>query len=277
MPGKTRAASYKASGTEMSDDLKSYLDHRFDQLLVSLATKDDVKALKTDVASILARLDEQQEKLNCLEETVAEQEQRIEKIESENEILKRHVDLLISGQDDHEQYSRRLCLRIDGMELPPPGEDETSEQCLDKVLKIFEKMDVQIPNSVIDRAHRIGRPKKPKEPSGKVTQQIIIRFTIWRHKTMVYRARKKAPKHIKFRLDLTKKRLNLLIQGNEILKPHPNWFAFADVNCRTRVKIGDKFSFFNSEEELTKLILAANNAPEDPGEEGEAGSTGEAE
>ena len=167
-------------------------------------------------------MDEQQEKLNRLEETVAEQEQRIEKIESENEILKRHVDLLISGQDDHEQYSRRLCLCIDGMELPPPGEDETSEQCLDKVLKILEKMDVQIPNSVIDRAHRIGRPKKPTEPSGKVTQQIISRFTSWRHKTMVYRARKKASKHIKFRLDLTKKRLNLLIPGNEILKPHRN-------------------------------------------------------
>ena len=102
MAGKTRAASYKASGTEMSDDLKLYLDHCFDQLLVSLAAKDDVKALKTDIASILARLDEQQEKLNRLEENVAEQEHRIEKIESENEILKRHVDLLISGQDDHE-------------------------------------------------------------------------------------------------------------------------------------------------------------------------------
>ena len=85
----------------------------------------------------MARLDEQQEKFNRLEENVAEQEHRIEKIESENETLKRHVDLLISGQDDQEQYSRRLSLRIDGMELPARGEDETSEQCLDKVLKIF--------------------------------------------------------------------------------------------------------------------------------------------
>eukprot|EP00112_Aurelia_sp_Birch-Aquarium-sp1_P022274 Seg6221.2 transcript_id=Seg6221.2/GoldUCD/mRNA.D3Y31 product="hypothetical protein" protein_id=Seg6221.2/GoldUCD/D3Y31 len=88
---------------------------------------------------------------------------------------------------------------------------------------------------------------------------------------------------IKFRLDLTKKRLNLLILANDILKPHPNWFAFADVNCRARVKIADSFSFFNSEGELTKLILAvaAENDPEDTGEsvEEEAGAaeeTGEA-
>ena len=196
MAGKTRAASYKASGTAMSDDPKSYPNHRFDQLLVSLATKDDVKALMTDVASILARLEEQQEKLNLLEETVAEEEHRIEKIDVENEILKRHVDLLTYGREDHEQYSTRLCLHFDGMELSPNGEDDSSEQCLDEVLKVVEKMDVRIPNSVIDRAHRIGRPKKPTEPSGKVTQQIIIRFTTWRYKTMVYRARKEAPKPI---------------------------------------------------------------------------------
>ena len=76
---------------------------------------------------------------------------------------------------------------------------------------------MHVPDTVIDRAHGIGRPKRPSEPSGKATKQVIIRFTTWRHKTIVYRARKNAPKHIRFRLDLTKKRMDLLIQAKEIL------------------------------------------------------------
>ena len=47
------------------------------------------------------------------------------------------------------------------MELPPQGENETSDECLDKVLKVFREMDVHVPYTVIDRAHRIGRPKRP--------------------------------------------------------------------------------------------------------------------
>ena len=133
---------------------------------------------------------------------------------------------------------------------------------MSNIQDVFREMDVHVPDTVIDHAHRIGRPKRPSEPSGKATQQVIIRFTTWRHKTIVYRARKNAPKHIRFRLDLTKKRMDLLIQANEILKQHRNWFAFADVNCRTRVKIGGKFSFFKSTEELHKLILAAENDSE---------------
>ena len=236
MAGKTRAASSKI-GTEMPDDLKSYLDYSFNQLLGRLATKEDVKTL----------LDEQQRKLDHREKAVMERDSRIEKIESKNEILKRQVGFLLSGQDEHEQYSRRLCLRIDGTELPLEGEDEANDECLDKVLNVF----------------RNGCACPRYCNSGKATQQVIIRFTTWRHKTIVYRARKNAPKHIRFRLDLTKKRMELLIQANEMLKQHRNWFAFADVNCRARVKIGGKFSFFKSTEELHKLIFAAENDSED--------------
>ena len=31
-------------------------------------------------------------------------------------------------------------------------------------------------------------------------------------------------------------------------------YAFADINCRLRAKIGEEYSFFDSEEELRKLL-----------------------
>ncbi len=59
-------------------------------------------------------------------------------------------------------------------------------------------------------------------------------------------------------LDLTKRRLDLLISANDILKDYKgDYYAFADVNCRTRANIRGKFSFFDTIEELKKLI---NNA-----------------
>ena len=63
---------------------------------------------------------------------------------------------------------------------------------------------------------------------------------------------------------LTKKRLNLLIQANEVLKSYPDCFAFSDVNCRTRIKIGDDFSSFNSVDELEELIVKMNDSTRVP-------------
>ena len=58
-------------------------------------------------------------------------------------------------------------------------------------------MNFDIPDAVIDRAYRIGQTIKTDE--GKVTQQVIFRFTTSRHRTAVCRARKEA-KSVNFRL-----------------------------------------------------------------------------
>ncbi len=81
---------------------------------------------------------------------------------------------------------------------------------------------------------------------------------------MIYQARKNAPKPVKFHLDLTNKRLNLLIQANEVLKFYPDCFVFSDINCRTSVKIGDDFSSFKSVDELEELIVKMNDSTRVP-------------
>ena len=59
-----------------------------------------------------------------------------------------------------------------------------SKKVLEKVKKLVNEARVYIPHSNIDRAHRIG-PKKDKK------QAIIVKFTTFRHRTLLYRAGRK--------------------------------------------------------------------------------------
>ena len=52
-----------------------------------------------------------------------------------------------------------LSLRINGIPPPSKREKETGEDCLQKVKKVFNGIEVDIPDSVLDRSHRIGRPQ----------------------------------------------------------------------------------------------------------------------
>ena len=81
-------------------------------------------------------------------------------LESENQMLKHQVSELrrlnISNQNNHEeleQYGRCLCLRIDGVLTKT---NESSDDVLDSVKSLFKEAKVDILESVIDRAHRIG-------------------------------------------------------------------------------------------------------------------------
>ena len=85
-------------------------------------------------------------------------------LESENQMLKHQVSELrrlnISNQNNHEeleQYGRCLCLRIDGVLTKT---NESSDDVLDSVKSLFKEAKVDISESAIDRAHRIGSRKK---------------------------------------------------------------------------------------------------------------------
>ena len=68
--------------------------------------------------------------------------------------------------DDGEQYSHRMCLRIDGIDLKS-DENENSSSCMEKVQKVFEKMGVQVPAVSIDRAHRTGKHSPATHKKGR--------------------------------------------------------------------------------------------------------------
>ena len=110
-----------------------------------------------------------------------------------------------------------------------PVDKETSEECLNKVTHVIDNMDVAINRDMIDLARWIGkkfvREKKKDSDSSEITenedrevpgmsstryQQIIVRFTSWMARTLVYSKRKCARNKVKIKLDLTKRRSNLM-------------------------------------------------------------------
>ena len=206
-----------------------------------------------------------------------EQAQTIEKLEARTVILEKYIkqieknakevkhlsedkfqndavtDQLEKRVDDMEQYQRRLCLRINGI---PCANDESAEDCLQKVKSLVKNdLKVDVPDLAFDRAHRIGKVSQEKE-KGKTYQSIIVRFTTWRHRTIVFRARKNTRK-VRIKLDLTRKRIKLLEQANEMLDETDGFFAMADVNCRLCLKLDDGFHYFETENDLKELLKYA--------------------
>ena len=83
----------------------------------------------------------------------------------------------------------------------------------------------------IDRAHRIGRDYKCHK-TNKTCRSVIVRFTSFKHRTSIYRNRN-ILKDVRVKLDLTKKRYNILKSARSIAdeKQDVN-YVFADINCR---------------------------------------------
>ena len=189
------------------------------------------------ISELESRFKEQDDKITEPTERVAALELEVTKVRA----FERRID-------DAEQHSRRLCLRIDNVLV---DDKETSEQCLNKIMHVIDNMDVAINRDMIDRVHRIGkkfaREKTEDSDNSEVTdnedrevpgmsstryQQIIVRFTSWRARTLIHRKRKSARNKIKIKLDLTKRRLNLMKFARRESKAHVKVdFVFADVNC----------------------------------------------
>ena len=105
---------------------------------------------------------------------------------------------------------------------------------------------------VIDRAHRICQIKEDLKTKKK-WQTIIVRFTTWRHRSIVYRARKKS-ETFKIQLDLTQRKLKLLEKANAWLKEKKDCFAFANINCYLCLFMDGTYKFFKDEYNLLDII-----------------------
>ena len=157
-------------------------------------------------------------------------------------ILENLVQTLERKTDDVEQYGRRLCLRIDNI---PIGEGENPKVIEQELQKEFADMGVELPVDAIDRAHRIGKKYdiEVEEVDGTTTevtkQQVIVRFSSWKYRTLVYRNRNKSKK-VRIKIDLTKRRLELLSYARDIMKGVEGIeYVFCDVNCRLNVKLSN--------------------------------------
>ena len=183
---------------------------------------------------------------NELSESIKLIQSHVTQLKAENMALKSKVD-------DLQQYVRRPNLRFFGVPLPAK---ETADDVKRTVVQIIEENGIDVPTSSIDRAHRIGKIST-NERNQKI-QPIIVRFTTFRDRTLVYRGRKEVRKkvNIGISLDLTSDRYILLKQAREMVQNVSGInFAYSDINCQLRVLTKDgKHLPFNSTTDLVAII-----------------------
>ena len=230
---------------EKFDELKNYFNEKLSSQEQSLISTFNnlISDLKAEISKeIKSEVLKQNEKLESQNKMLQQQISELRQVNIENQMK----------NEELEQYGRRLCIRIEGVEVKSK---ETSDDVLQLVKKLFETAEVNVPDAVIDRAHRIGPVYKNRD-TNKLSKSIIVRFTTFRHRTMFYRARSKL-KGIKVRLDLTKSRYDLLNKANEHVRDIPTIkFCYVDVNCRLKVRFASENQqdeFFSSMEELRDI------------------------
>ena len=172
-----------------------------------------------------------------IEDKFKEQNDRIEELESKLAIKQNIIDHLEIKCDDNEQYSRRSCLRIHGLDF---SSDE-DEGVLKKVEKCYSDMGIEFNQNEIDRAHYIGKPYMDKKKNK--VRSIIVKFRSWKSRTAFYKARprnhldrqKKPGSSFNVSLDLTKCRYNLLIKAKGLITITPQLLMlfFAILNIYT--------------------------------------------
>ena len=172
-----------------------------------------------------------------LRDLVVAKEQRIDGLE------KRIKELELSA-DNQEQYSRRNSLRIFGLE---ENENKTTEQIVEELMKADLEMDID--HSSIDRVHRVGKPAEDR----KTPRPILIKFSTYRERARVYKAKKLLKeKKIFINEDLTKKRVKLLYKLRQLKKEKAIldcWTSDGQILIKTK---RGQVQQINGEEDLLK-------------------------
>ena len=201
----TRSMSHKEV------DFVSYVDSKFADLKEKF-----VEELKEDLLlSITSLINEQNRQIENLNDKLTKQNSTISVLQNNVEVLNEQCSKLrkdINTKcDELEQYSRRQCLRIEGI---VKTRKEKVEDVINLVKDCFAVADVDIPDTVLDRAHRIWSVYKYE--SDQNIQGIIVKFNNFRYRSMFYKNRKKLKQGKRVRIDLTSNRYNILKKENEL-------------------------------------------------------------
>lgn len=133
-------------------------------------------------------------------------------LQNENKSLKSRVTTLESQIDQAEQYSRRNCLRISGIQ------ESNNENTDEIVLKMSSDIGsgIQLPD--IDRCHRIGNPNRNRTKP----RDIIVKFSTYRARSDFYKKRTSLKDRGYLRVfvneDLTRRRSGHLYQARALVK-----------------------------------------------------------
>ena len=68
--------------------------------------------------------------------TLGEQKHKIEQLDSKVAVMESHIAHLQKSLEKADQYQRRPCLKINGIDIPNGCEKETGDECLSMVKQV---------------------------------------------------------------------------------------------------------------------------------------------
>ena len=215
--------------TDLKEEILAKIDEKFNELKNDFLTeiKEQIKnEVTAAINNEMKKREELESTLSMLQQHVREYQKWINKLDDDGEELG--------------QYGSRLYLRIDGV---PSTDKESSDEVLEKVKSLASESECDIPDVVIDRAHRIGKEYRDKR-SNLSCKSVIVRFTTFRHRTIFYRNRNKLKK-AKVKIDLTKRRYDIYKDAINFVKNYSKVnFVMVDINCRLKVIFTNGKSYF---------------------------------
>ena len=207
------------------DEILSKIDDKFSEFKLDILAELK-QQLKTEVTEAFKN---ELEKREELESTVSVFQQHVK-------ICQNQIKEMQQANEELEQYYRRLCVKNDSV---PTVDNETSDEVLDKVKSLIKETSCDIPDVVIDRAHRTGKGYNDKKSNARC-KSIIARFTTFKHRTMFYHSRANLKNNVKLKFDLTKNRYKIFTKALETVNSYDNVnYVMADINCPLKVVFKD--------------------------------------
>ena len=188
-----RRLVHQESNSCEEDDMAVTLEDIQAQL-ATLATKEDVAQIRSDLDKSNEKLSDKMEKLEArfydLEKEIDSLKDALSSVRKENGDLRgrlsqqdKQIEQLKSELNNKEQYDRRWNLRVYNV---PEEKDETADQCATKCCKVFtELIGVTTKESDVEVAHRTGPPAPGRK------RPIIVRFHSRKVKDQVLMNRRK--------------------------------------------------------------------------------------
>ena len=164
------------------------------------------------------------------------------------------ANILDRKLDDIEQFSRKINLRLGGIEV---GLNDTPLKIMNLIKKEVSDLNLGIPDEEFDRCHRVGRSYIK---NGRSYQGVLLKLCFWRTRDMIYQNRKKFS--FKVSADLTPRPMDILVFAQDEIEKTGDMaiervvdYVFCDQNCKLKLKSkSNKFYTFSSELELLMIV-----------------------
>lgn len=172
---------------------------------------DDVTRIALKLKSILSTEIESLVKQKVAEEMAPLKEEILELRKFRSETINEVVSLKMKV-DDQEQYSRRMCIRVTGI-------NETNGEDTNKlVLDLATQMSVPLKPDDIDRSHRVGNARVGRNQR---SRELIVKFTNYTSRLNFIKGRKRLRElgtNVYISEDLTKLRKNIYYECRQLVK-----------------------------------------------------------